>query len=92
MFPSGNGFKNKPQKIFANRRDFRICYDETMIKVGSEYIWLWVAIVSKNNEILILNMYKEKYVCRDIWFVTELVKFMGYIQFPQMWYLVLSIL
>jgi len=33
--------KNFKQK----KKDFRICYiDETIIKVGSEFIWLWIAI------------------------------------------------
>ena len=38
--------------------------DETLIKVGSEYIWLWVAVEPKNREILTLSPYlrKETYV------------------------------
>ena len=28
--------------------------DETLLKVGSEYIWLWVAIDAKSKEILAL--------------------------------------
>ena len=31
-----------------------------MIKVGSEYIWLWVAIEPENREILALNVSKKR--------------------------------
>ncbi|MER5174495.1 MAG: DDE-type integrase/transposase/recombinase [Candidatus Nitrosocosmicus sp.] len=34
--------------------------DETQIKVGSEYIWLWVAIESESKEIVGLNISKER--------------------------------
>ena len=34
--------------------------DETIIKVGSEYIWLWVAIEQKDKEILAISMSKER--------------------------------
>jgi hypothetical protein len=56
--------------------------DETVIKVGSEFIWLWVAIESCNKGILGIRVIKgergrerereeEKYVCcREVylWF------------------------
>ena len=31
-----------------------------MLKVGSEYIWLWVAIEPKNKEILAITISKER--------------------------------
>jgi putative transposase len=34
--------------------------DETTIKVGSEYIWLWVAIEPKDKEILEISVPKER--------------------------------
>ena len=34
--------------------------DETVIKVGSEYIWLWVAIEQKDKEILTISISKER--------------------------------
>ena len=38
--------------------------DETMLKVGSEYIWLWIAIEPENKQILALICIKrEKHVC-----------------------------
>ena len=34
--------------------------DETIIKVGPEYIWIWVAIEPKHKEILGINISKER--------------------------------
>ena len=34
--------------------------DETLIKVGSEYIWLWAAIEPKNRQILALDISRER--------------------------------
>jgi putative transposase len=33
---------------------------ETIIKVGSEYIWLWIAIENDNREILQIGISKER--------------------------------
>ncbi len=42
--------KYKPQRISHGRRKIaKYIVDETMIKVGAEYIWLWVAIEPKNR-------------------------------------------
>jgi putative transposase len=37
--------------------------DETIIKVGSEYIWLWIAIENDNREILQISISKEMLCC-----------------------------
>jgi putative transposase len=39
--------------------------DETIIKVGSEYIWLWIAIENDNREILHISIPEERnmFVC-----------------------------
>ena len=34
--------------------------DETLIKVGSEYIWLWAVIEPKNRQIRVLNISMER--------------------------------
>jgi putative transposase len=36
--------------IIKRERDLRIFIDETLIKAGSEYIVLWVAIEAKNRQ------------------------------------------
>ena len=47
--------KYNPQKIsYSKRKIAEYIVDETLIKVGSELIWLWVAIEPKSREILAL--------------------------------------
>jgi putative transposase len=54
--------KYKPQKIKSKRKKVsEYIVDETMLKVGSEYIWLWIAIIEpENKQILALNVSKER--------------------------------
>ena len=47
--------KYKPQKLLSKRKKIdEYIVDETLIKVGSEYIWLWIAIEPENRRILAL--------------------------------------
>ena len=57
--------KYKPQKLLSKRKKIdEYIVDETQLKVGSELIWLWVAIEPKNRQILALCIIqREKYVC-----------------------------
>jgi putative transposase len=48
-----------------------------MLKVNSEYIWLWVAIESKNKQILALNITKERNMFVAERFLDVLVKIHG---------------
>jgi len=54
MSLSGIGFNDKSQKkIFQSRRTIsEFIIDETLIKAGSNYVWLWVAIEPRNKMIL----------------------------------------
>ncbi len=53
--------KYKPKKIPTRRKKVsEFILDETVIKVGSEFIWLWVAIEPKNRAILALSISKER--------------------------------
>ena len=63
MFQSGRGYKKyRPKKIFAkkNRKIDEYIIDETLIKIGSELIWLWVAIEPKDKEIFSITISKER--------------------------------
>ena len=53
------------------------CVDETMLKVNSEYIWLWVAIEPENKQILALNITKERNMFVAERFLDDLVKIHG---------------
>ena len=48
--------------------------DETQLKVGSEYIWLWVAIEPKDKEILSISISKERNMFVAERFLSNLIK------------------
>ena len=56
IYQSGNGYKSyKSNKISIKRRkkNNRYIVDEILIKIGSQYTWLWVAIIEpKHKQIL----------------------------------------
>jgi putative transposase len=62
MFPSGIGFKSSNLKIEHQRKrkidEFIIV--ETLIKVDSEFIWLWIAIKFESKEIIGITIYKKR--------------------------------
>ncbi len=67
--------KYKPKKISSRRRKIsEYIIDETLIKVGSEFIWLWVAIEPKNREILALSISKERNMFVAERFLSDMVK------------------
>ncbi len=47
--------------------------DETQIKVGSELIWLWLAIEPKDREILSTSISKERYMFVAECFLSDIV-------------------
>ena len=54
--------KYKPEKIFYNRMKiskFIVGGDETQIKVGKDYFWLWVVAIikPKDKDILLLHIH-----------------------------------
>ena len=51
--------------------------DETQLKVGSEYIWLWVAIEPKDKEILSISISKERNMFVAERFLSNLIKDYG---------------
>ncbi len=61
------GFKNTNQRRYLKIKEKKIpgyIIDETLIKVGAEFIWLWwIAIESKNKEILALSISMERNMC-----------------------------
>ena len=51
--------KYNPRKIISRKRRIsEFIVDETLLKVGSEYVWLWVAIEPENRQILALFLSK----------------------------------
>jgi transposase-like protein len=62
MFPIWKWLqKYKPQKISTKKKTIdEYTIDETISKVGPEYMWLWVAIEPKGKEILSVDISKER--------------------------------
>ena len=53
--------KYKPKKISSKRKKiYEFIIDETLIKVGSEFVWLWVAIEPKHRQILQVDISFER--------------------------------
>ena len=80
--------KYKPQKISSKiKKVSEYIVDETMLKVGSEYIWLWIAIEPENKQILALYVSKERNMfVAEYTFCQMLCITMEYILFQQRWW------
>lgn len=59
------------------RKVLEYIIDEAMLRVGSEYIWLWVAIEPRNKQILAQNITQERNIFVAERFIGGLVKFSG---------------
>ena len=64
--------KGRKKKI----EEFIIIY-ETLIKIGSELIWLWVAIELESKEILGISISKERNMLLAERFISSLVGIHG---------------
>jgi putative transposase len=70
--------KYKPQRMPYSRRKITwYIVDETLIKAGSEYIWLWVAIDPTDRGILALTIFKEINIFVAERFISGLVHIYG---------------
>jgi putative transposase len=56
--------KYKPKRLYYRKTNVaEFIIDETQIKVGSELIWLWVAIESETKSIVATRAYQRKETC-----------------------------
>ncbi len=72
--------KYKPQLVLRKRKKIsEYIVDETTIKVGSELIWLWIAIESETRQILALSISKERnmLIAIERFIAADLVKIHG---------------
>lgn len=70
--------KYKPIKISSKRKNVsEFIVDETLIKIGSEYVWLWVAIEPINKQTLASSISKERNMLIAERFILGLVKAHG---------------
>jgi putative transposase len=67
--------KYRPERLFYKKKKVaEFIVDETQIKVGSELIWLWVAIEPENKRILALSISKERNILIAERFLSGIVK------------------
>ena len=70
--------KYKPHKISIKRKRIsEFIIDETLVKVGPKYIWLWVTIEPENKQILALSISKERNMFVAERFLDSLIKIHG---------------
>ena len=75
LYFSGLSLRRTAERLFCFISRYVI--DETLIKVGSEYIWLWVAIDTKTKAILRTKISKERNMFVAERFVVDLIKIHG---------------
>ncbi len=70
--------KHKPERLFHNKTEIsEFIIDETPLKVGSELIWLWVAIESESKEILGISISKERNMFVAEGFLSKIIEKFG---------------
>ena len=52
MSQSGSGCRNTNQKKYHPKKINQFIIDETLLKIGSKFVWLWVAIEPIHRQIL----------------------------------------
>ncbi|MGD9671901.1 MAG: DDE-type integrase/transposase/recombinase [Candidatus Nitrosocosmicus sp.] len=70
--------KYQPKRLLSKTKKIEeFIVDETLIKVGSEYVWLWVAIEPGNRQILAVTVSRERNMLIVEKFLSGLVKYYG---------------
>ncbi len=66
--------KYKPQKVSNKRKKIdQFIIDETLLKIGSKFVWLWVAIEPKHRQILKVDMSFERTMLVAERFIASLI-------------------
>jgi len=70
--------KYKPQRLLSKSKKIaEFIVDETLIKVGSEYVWLWIAIEPETRQILAVTVSRERNMLITERFLSGLIKDYG---------------
>jgi len=68
----------RPEKIFYNRRKMsEFIVDETQIKIGNDYFWIWVALESDNKTIVGIHLSLERNMLVAEQFLQNIIKKCG---------------
>ena len=79
MSQYGNGFKNTGQRSLTKRKKIdEFIIDETLIRIGSKYVWLWVAIIEPiNKQILEVDISFDRTMLVAERFIASLINTYG---------------
>jgi putative transposase len=82
MLPYGNGFRGSinPTCLYCCKRVSAFLIDETMLQIGSNEAWLWVAMEPIHKQILglYISRHKEYDNCRERHlFLSSLIRIYG---------------
>ena len=80
MSLSGIGFSITSQKRYVSyekKRIYEFIVDETLIKVGGEFVWLWIASEPTDKTILGIHISYERSMLIAEHFILSLVKKYG---------------
>jgi DDE domain len=80
MFPYGIGFSSTDQKKIFQKKRIRVSkfiVDETLVKAGNEYIWLWIAIEPIDKIILGIRISIERNMLVAEQFLQNLIRKYG---------------
>jgi putative transposase len=70
--------KYKPERLFFTKSSFsEFIIDETQIKIGSELIWLWVAMDSETKNIVATSISKERNMFVAERFLSKIIERFG---------------
>ena len=70
--------KYKPEKVSSKRKKInQFIIDETLLKIGSKFVWLWVAIEPKHRQILKADISFERTMLVAERFITSLINRYG---------------
>jgi putative transposase len=70
--------KYRPQKVSDKRTKIEeFIIDETLIKIGSKYVWLWVAIEPKHRQIIKADISFERTMLVAERFISSLINRYG---------------
>jgi putative transposase len=78
MFLFGIGFRFGSSQIYKRKRVSAFIIDETIIQIGSQHFWLWIAIepihssvlgiyISEERNMLVAEKFIHSFTSREIW-------------------------
>jgi transposase-like protein len=78
MLLYGNGFRDSIQDVFTVVKEYLLfLIDETMVQIGPEQVWLWVAVEPIHRQILGVYISRHRNMIVAESFLRSLIKIYG---------------